>query len=415
MDILRHVPTWDEIERNLNVRLGELNQSILASWHESSQSWNGFTRHVSNQFDQAYGNLGGDRINAVRQALYRAEPIFIGRVRQHWSTLHIDQIIEVLRKLAKEVSLILGGSIAIGSIIGGATGSLAFGAGAAPGAIAGGAIGFEIGNLILLSLGLSAIAEYFLTGIPKCLATLQDGIITAWRSEDGVPGGLDPTGGSAARREQMVNRAADQLARGQEQLVQLLLTAIVTYLLRGTVKDGISNSMEAVTARSLKFRAEVKNKELVRWLDKNQAALLAHPELQPPSSGLPTASVLPRKPDNPKWDNVRFRVDGDFGNLPALRQMYVREVFELQQQVSAMKASGATSKAIAEFAYSSRTTLKLKYREFTPPDLLKVIDERNMGKYGDKIGPTFEWLVIKGKSFDQIIESATRSGGGDLF
>ena len=35
-------------------------------------------------------------------------------------------------------------------------------------------------------------------------------------------------------------------------------------------------------------------------------------------------------------------------------------------------------------------------------------------KYGDKLGPTIEWLQSKGKSWTQIIESATRTGGKDL-
>lgn len=415
MDFLNNIPTWDEIERNLETKFGELNQSIQASWHENSQDWNGFTRRLSYQFDRTYGSLGGNRIDAVREAFYRAEPIFLERVRQHWSIINIDQILDVLRKLVTEVSLILGGSIAIGSTVGGAFGAVVFGAGAAPGAVAGGAIGLEIGNLILLSLGLSAITEYFLMGIPSCLATLQEGIVTAWHSEDGIPSGLDPTGGSANRREQMVSQAANQLARGQEHLIRLLLTAIVAYLLRGSINSGIFNSLESVASRSLNLKSQVKNRELITWLEKNQAAMLAHPELQPPSGQVLTRTKPLSELEAPKWDNVRFRADGDFGNLPALRQLYVREVFDLQQRVGAMKASNANIEAIAKFAHSSRTAIKLKYREFTPKDLLKIIDERNMGKYGDKLGPTFEWLVEKGKSFEQIIESATRSGGGDLF
>jgi len=351
----------------------------------------------------------------VREAYYLAEPMFLERIKQHWSTLHIEQIIDVLRKLAKEVSMILGGSITIGSIVGGAAGSLAFGAGAVPGAVAGGAIGLEIGNLVLVALGLSAISEYFLMGIPTCLATLQDGIITAWHSEDGIPSGLDPTGGSAARREQMIRQAANQLARGQEQLIQLLLTAIVAYLLRGPINSGISNTMESIASRSLNFKAEVTNRELASWLGRNQAALFAHPELQPPSGQALNRAKPSTEIDTPKWDNVRFRADGDFGNLPALRQLYVREVYDLQQRVSAMRASSATLEEIAKFAHASRTAIKLKYREFTPPDLLKIIDERNISKYGDKVGASFEWFVEKGKSFEQIIDGATRAGGGDLF
>ena len=54
------------------------------------------------------------------------------------------------------------------------------------------------------------------------------------------------------------------------------------------------------------------------------------------------------------------------------------------------------------------------YKGLTPPDLLAKIYERNLGKYGDKLGPTIEWLRGQGKTWTQIIDSATRSGGKDL-
>jgi hypothetical protein len=50
----------------------------------------------------------------------------------------------------------------------------------------------------------------------------------------------------------------------------------------------------------------------------------------------------------------------------------------------------------------------------TPVDKLAEIYARNVQKYGDKLGPTIDWLRSKGKSWDQIIESATRTGGKDL-
>ena len=37
-----------------------------------------------------------------------------------------------------------------------------------------------------------------------------------------------------------------------------------------------------------------------------------------------------------------------------------------------------------------------------------------MEKYGDKLGPTIEYLRAQGKTWEQIIESATRAGGKDL-
>ena len=117
----------------------------------------------------------------------------------------------------------------------------------------------------------------------------------------------------------------------------------------------------------------------------------------------------------PAWDNAVSKADGDFGYLPPLRQNYVREVYDLQTSVDNLRAGGASAEDIAKYAYSARNDLKLKYREYTPPDMLETIDARNMERYGNKIGPAFDDLVKKGKTFEQIIESSTRAGGGDIF
>jgi hypothetical protein len=37
-----------------------------------------------------------------------------------------------------------------------------------------------------------------------------------------------------------------------------------------------------------------------------------------------------------------------------------------------------------------------------------------MERYGDPLGPSIEWLRARGKSWDDIIESASRTGGADL-
>jgi hypothetical protein len=134
---------------------------------------------------------------------------------------------------------------------------------------------------MVMDLGLAAIAEYFYEGLPSCLSTLQEGLATAWTAENGVkPVGLDPTGGSAAVIQERTERAARQLARGQEQLVLLLLTAIVTYLTRGQMKAGVMNSVESIATRSATLQASISNKEFASWLAKNQSRILAEPELQ---------------------------------------------------------------------------------------------------------------------------------------
>lgn len=281
MDLLANIPSWGDIERNLEQKFSELNQSVDSGLNSAHEAWDGFSRRVSNGANQAYGYLGGQRIDNVRQAMALSYPIIQDNLKRKWSSIGIEQILPVLLQLVKEVSMILGGSVAVGSLAGGVAGAFAFGVGAAPGAVAGAGIGLQVGNLILMGLGLSAIAEYFYQGLPACLSTLQQGMTTAWFAEDGLkPAGLDPSGGSAAQAQERVERAARQLARGQEQLVLLLLTAIVTYLTRGQMKAGIQRNMETPAIRSARLQAEMSNKQLAAWLAKNEQKLLAHAELQ---------------------------------------------------------------------------------------------------------------------------------------
>lgn len=281
MDLLDNVPSWDDVERNLGLKLRQLDHGVKAGWQSAQDGWLGVSRQVSEGASHAYGYLGGYRIDAVRQALSRSYPLIEADLRHKWASINIEQILPVLLQLVKEVALILGGSVAVGTAAGGAAGAFAFGIGAVPGAAAGAGIGLQIGNLILMGLGLKAIAEYFYDGLPACLSTLAGGMSTAWHAgDDFKPAGLDPTGGFAARSQAKIDRAAHQLAQGQEQLVSLLLTAIVTYLTRGQVKAGGVSSVEGIAERSAKLQAQISNKKLATWLAQNEEKLLAHPGLQ---------------------------------------------------------------------------------------------------------------------------------------
>ncbi|GGX28220.1 hypothetical protein GCM10010946_01230 [Undibacterium squillarum] len=61
-----------------------------------------------------------------------------------------------------------------------------------------------------------------------------------------------------------------------------------------------------------------------------------------------------------------------------------------------------------------RRELGERYKNLTPADKLKGIYTRNLERYGDKLGPSVDWLRARGKSWEQIIESASRPGGKDL-
>lgn len=308
MDLLDNVPTWDDVERNLDLKLRQLDHGVKSTWQSAQDGWIGVSRQVSEGASQVYGYVGGYRIDAIRQAMSRSYPLIESDLRRKWASINIDQILPVLLQLVKEVALILGASVAVGTAAGGAAGAFAFGVGAVPGAAAGAGIGLQIGNLILMGLGLKAIAEYFYDGLPACLSTLSSAMSTAWHAgDDFKPAGLDPTGGFAARSQAQIDRAAHQFAQGQEQLVMLLLMAIVTYLTRGQVKAGVVGSVESIAQRSAKLQAQISNKKLAAWLAQNEERLLAHPELQEHKAAAGSASeakaalekLEPAKPKEP--------------------------------------------------------------------------------------------------------------------
>jgi hypothetical protein len=79
-----------------------------------------------------------------------------------------------------------------------------------------------------------------------------------------------------------------------------------------------------------------------------------------------------------------------------------------------MRASGMSSEDIARLVHAERRTLGVRYKDITPSALLDRIYDRNLARYGDRLGPTIDWLRSHGKTWDEIIESATRPCGRDL-
>ncbi|MBN2022235.1 MAG: hypothetical protein JW809_05530 [Pirellulales bacterium] len=100
--------------------------------------------------------------------------------------------------------------------------------------------------------------------------------------------------------------------------------------------------------------------------------------------------------------------------LPALRQRYVDAVRALAGKVPGMRKAGMSSEQIARSLHAERRALGELYKNVTDPALLEQIYQRNLTKYGDKLGPTIEWLRARGKTWEEIIESACRPGGADL-
>jgi len=100
--------------------------------------------------------------------------------------------------------------------------------------------------------------------------------------------------------------------------------------------------------------------------------------------------------------------------LPQLRQEYVYKVRALAGKADQMRAEGHSAEEIARTLSADRRALGEQYKALTPADELARIHERNINKYGDKLGPTIDWYRNAGRSWEQIIEAASRPGGKDL-
>jgi hypothetical protein len=106
----------------------------------------------------------------------------------------------------------------------------------------------------------------------------------------------------------------------------------------------------------------------------------------------------------------------DTAHLPPLRQHYIKDVRTLLPALEQrLRAEHAPEEQIAREMNALRRKLGEEYKERTPEELRNIIFRRNIEKYGDPLGPTFQQLRDQGKTYAQIIEGAKRTGGDDLF
>ena len=99
---------------------------------------------------------------------------------------------------------------------------------------------------------------------------------------------------------------------------------------------------------------------------------------------------------------------------PLLRRDYEAAVSRLAETARLIHGQGRSSEEIARVIHAERRALGERFKALTPPEKLKEIYARTLKRYGDKLGPSIEWLRAQGKSWQEIVESASRPGGKDL-
>lgn len=93
-----------------------------------------------------------------------------------------------------------------------------------------------------------------------------------------------------------------------------------------------------------------------------------------------------------------------------LRTRYEAEVAALRQAALERQRAGASEEAVARWVVGERNALKAAYRALTPAPTLARIVARTIERYGSISGPSVEDLRGQGKSWADIIDSATRPG-----
>jgi len=86
----------------------------------------------------------------------------------------------------------------------------------------------------------------------------------------------------------------------------------------------------------------------------------------------------------------------------------------LSERADALRHIGRSPEQIARTLHAERNALKVRFRKLSSKDAVRRFEQRNIEKYGDPLGPSIQQLRKAGKSWEEIIESATRSGGRDL-
>ncbi len=195
----------------------------------------------------------------VAEALWRSDVRMKQLLVQQFTGLSIEMIFPVLREIAKEVAIYVGG----GAVVGGGVGALFGGIGALPGA----AIGAKAGFWLMTLLGVGKLLTYVATdALPQMVDSYTQGFSKAWHA-----GELPPT--ETAKRAQLMYSATEDFARGHVKLLIAVLTAIVVYLSKGQLKTLVAE-----------LNASKLGPKFAQWIEANQAKLVTHPALQPQKS-----------------------------------------------------------------------------------------------------------------------------------
>jgi hypothetical protein len=250
--------------------------------------------HSHNPYDY-YDTHPAHRLKCVKDAFFYANTPAMLRLGKRFAEIDMREVVGDLLESVAEMARILVASMLLGGAIGGAAGSLAGGVGAVPGVAVGTALGLKAGGWVLSILGLSAIADFFIDGMPNILGGYQRGVNMAWGAP---PENKLPFSHSVAQEYLTIHQASERIAEAHEATVILLLSAIVAYLTRaGGAGTGLLQQMSK-TPRGAR---------LAKWVARHEQALKQHPLLKVPE---PVLAAGPMRHESIKPPTTRTRDSG---------------------------------------------------------------------------------------------------------
>ena len=167
---------------------------------------------------------------------------------------------------------------------------------------------------------------------------------------------------------------------------------------------------------------------------KDEPKLLPAPKDEPKLPAAKEKVDADAKTDTPKVDadagvkaDLHAKVDETVGPMKGnmkespLRAEYEGKVAELKKLAESMATAGKSPEEIARALHQARRDLGHQFKDLTPGPLRKYIYEVNLERYGDELGPSFEFLMKKYEKdlaagtiadrkaiFDKIIGASSR-------
>jgi len=229
-------------------------------------SWQQLERWASRRTSGIRGEakLISARADSLQQAIRLSEGLAVYWILRDFRELDlqgvVNDIVEVLRQCLVVMLTTTGGGALIGGIAGGAGGA---GVGAIPGVVVGAGAGAQVGEWILIAMGLKALAEYVAKDMPDIARDYWAGIHQAWQAA--TP---PPLPQQAVRIDQLaLHHAAEKIARAHVAVFVLLLMGIVAYLAKG--RGSMRELAESVRSSKVGPR-------FAEWMVRNEGQLKAN-------------------------------------------------------------------------------------------------------------------------------------------